>query len=138
MAHFIIEECHKRDMQDNCFFPWHLRSVEKEKLFAISDIYILPSLAEPFGITPVEVMKYDIPIIMTEGLGAHEIIPEALEFQYNNSSDLTDKINLVLNSQQEKESIIKNYGKNLDRLDWNISARKVKALYYQLLGLSFE
>ena len=138
MAPFVIEECQKRELQNDFFFPGHLRSVEKEKLFALSDLYVLPSLAEPFGITPVEVMKYDIPIVMTEGLGAHEIIPEAIEFKYNDPEDLAQKIQLVLGSDKIQEDIIKNYGKNLDRLDWNISAQKMKALYCEILGIAFE
>ena len=138
MAPYIIEECQKRELDDYFFFPGHLRSAEKEKLFAISDLYILPSLAEPFGITPVEVMSYDIPIIMTEGLGAHEIIPEALEFKFNDSVDLANKIIRVLDSSTEQKSITVNYGKNLDRLDWNISAQKVKSLYCHILGMTVE
>jgi glycosyltransferase involved in cell wall biosynthesis len=132
MASYVKQQCHKKNMDECFFFPGHLRGVEKEKLLAISDIYVLSSLAEPFGITLAEVMCYEIPIIMTEGLGAKEVVPSALEFKFGDSSDLAQKIEQLLNSAELGDSIVKNYGKHLDRLDWNVSAQKIIQIYNQL------
>ncbi len=133
LAQLVKEEVIKRQLDNYFWFPGFLRRVEKEKLFAVSDLYVLPSIAEPFGITPVEVMRYNIPIIMTEGLGAKEIIPDAVEFKFGDANDLAKKIEQIIDSEQEQESIIKNYGKQLDRLDWNFSASKVIKVYSHLL-----
>lgn len=133
MASFVKQECFRNDMDECFFFPGYLRGAEKDKLLAVSDIYILSSLAEPFGITLAEVMQYEIPIIMTEGLGAKEVVPSAIEFKFGDPEDLAKKISELLRSPSLGIDMVKNYGKHLDRLDWNISAKKVESIYNRLI-----
>jgi glycosyltransferase involved in cell wall biosynthesis len=132
LAGQVQQKCFQKGMSECFFFPGHLRSAEKEKLLAVSDVYVLSSLAEPFGITLTEVMQYDIPIVMTEGLGAHEVAPDSLEFKFGDSEDLAQKIKLLLENPEVVDQVTCNYGKQLDRLDWNVTAMKVIQIYKQL------
>ena len=132
MAVQIIDETKKRKINDYFYFTGHLRTAEREKLYSLSDLYVMPSISEPFGITPLEVMKYNIPIILSENVGAKEVIDGAIT--YSDSKMLPGLIVKVLEDKKFRNSVIKNYGKSLDKISWQESAKKVLKLYRNLFS----
>ena len=65
-------------------------------MFALSDLYVMPSVSEPFGITPLEAMLYDVPVLLSRQSGVSEVLEHALKADFWDTRDMADKICAVL------------------------------------------
>ena len=62
----------------------------------MSDLYVMPSVSEPFGISPLEAMLYDVPVIISKQSGVAEILHHALKVDFWNVRELADKMIALL------------------------------------------
>lgn len=133
MTKRLIERMAHLRIAENFHFTGFLNEKERERLFAMSDLYIMPSVSEPFGITPLEVMRYNIPIIISKQSGVAEILGPVIKVDFWDTEKLSSNIINILNNPPLKEGLVKNYKDALDKIDWSISADKVMAVYTDVL-----
>ena len=70
----MIKRVAKLGIGKNFHFTGFLKGAEVERIFTMSDLYVMPSVSEPFGISPLEAMLYDVPVIISKQSGVSEIL----------------------------------------------------------------
>lgn len=136
MAAHIMKEVQILGLSEYFHFTGFLRTPEREKLYAISDVYVMPSVSEPFGITPLEVMRYDVPIIISNQSGVAEILDHVAKVDFWDVDETARLIVTYLTDDNLRQQMVRNYGKALDKVDWKMTAQKVCQLYQEKFGLT--
>jgi hypothetical protein len=99
-------------------------------LFSISDVYCMPSISEPFGLTAIEAAQFGIPCVISKQSGVAEVLSGALKFDYWNVNKAADYILNLLRDSVFREKVVSDAAKNLDKISWDLSARKIINAYY--------
>jgi len=113
-------------------FPGFVRGPEVEHLFSIADVYVMPSVSEPFGISALEAMSYETPVILSRQSGASEVLRHALKVDFWDVSRLAAQIVAVLTYPELRSSIIDMAREEVRRVHWEAAAQKVKSVYEKL------
>ncbi len=118
----------------NFHFTGFLKESEVERIFTMSDLYVMPSVSEPFGISPLEAARYDVPVIISRQSGVGEVLQSALKVDFWDTAGLADRILAVLRYPALKTDLQGGGREELKALLWKHAAGKIKAIYRQLLG----
>lgn len=115
-------------------FAGFLRGQQVDRMFALSDLYVMPSVSEPFGITPLEAMLYDVPVLVSNQSGVAEILHHALKADFWDTRDLADKICAVLRYPCLAEELIKNCREEMKSIRWTNVADQLLQIYSNVTG----
>ncbi len=114
---------------DRFHFTGFLKGDDVFRMFSISDVYVMPSVSEPFGISPLEAMQSNVPTIISHQSGVAEILKYAIKTDFWDVDAMADAIYGLLNYPSLSETFIK-YGKEeVDNMKWENSAKKLFAVY---------
>lgn len=120
---------------DHAFsFPGFVRGTDVERLFSTADVYVMPSVSEPFGISALEAMSYETPVILSRQSGASEILRHALKVDFWDVSRLAAQIIAVLTYPELQQSIVNMAREEVRRVHWEAAAQKVTQVYRKVLG----
>jgi len=114
-------------------FTGFLPSRELTRLYAEADVFVLPSVSEPFGIAALEALAQGTPAIVARGAGVSEVVKNVLEVDFGDVEDLASKIITVLTSPRIARRFAARGRQEVRRLSWKDSARKCLAVYAELL-----
>jgi len=129
MMEQMIRHAAALNIMDKFHFTGFLKGDEVFSMLSLSDLYIMPSVSEPFGISPLEAMQSNVPVIISYQSGVAEILTYAIKVNYWDVYAMADAIYGVLN-YPSLSTIFKKYGKEeVDNLKWENSAFKVKEIY---------
>jgi len=121
-------------ISDRFHFTGFLRGAEVQKMFALSDVYIMPSVSEPFGISPLEAMRTGVPSIISHQSGAAEVLKYALKVDFWDVDALADDIYALLNYPALSHFAEKEGYDEVNELKWNNATAKLKTVYESLLN----
>ncbi|MBU0764762.1 MAG: glycosyltransferase family 4 protein [Bacteroidetes bacterium] len=114
-------------------FAGFLTGDDVVRLFSMSDVYVMPSVSEPFGISPLEAMRSHVPVIISKQSGVAEILLHALKVDFWDVDALADCMYGLLN-YEGLSLMFRRYGKNeVDNLKWENAAAKVREVYESAL-----
>jgi len=116
-------------------FTGFLRETEVEQMFARSDLYVMPSVSEPFGISPLEAMMYDVPVIISKQSGVSEILRHALTADFWDVDELANKMIAVLKYPPLAGEMAANARQELRSILWEKAAEKIAALYEEVIAV---
>jgi len=120
-------------IETKMLFTGRLSDEEVHELYSIADLYVMPSVSEPFGLTALEAASKGVPIIISKNSGVREILRHALEVDFWDIEELTNKIICALNYLPLKECIIENTYQTLPDISWDKQADKLINIYNNLL-----
>ncbi len=133
MLHKMIRRVAALKMGSKFHFTGFLKGVEVNKMFALSDVYVMPSVSEPFGISPLEAMQSNVPVVISRQSGVSEVLHHALKVDFWDIDALADSIYGLLNYPALSNMFIK-YGKTeVENLKWDHAAHKVKNVYNKVI-----
>lgn len=115
-------------------FAGFLRGEEVDRMFALSDLYVMPSVSEPFGITPLEAMLYDVPVLLSRQSGVSEVLEHALKADFWDTRDMADKICAVLRYPCLAAELVKNCREEMKSIRWENTADQLLVVYRNVLG----
>ncbi len=119
---------------DRFHFTGFLKGDDVFDMLRMSDLYIMPSVSEPFGISPLEAMQSNVPVIISRQSGVSEILTHAIKVDFWDIDAIADAIYGILNYPALSE-MFKSYGRiEVDNLRWEESARQVRSVYYEVLN----
>jgi glycosyltransferase involved in cell wall biosynthesis len=118
---------------DRFHFTGFLRGADVFKMLELSDVYIMPSVSEPFGISPLEAMQSNVPVIISKQSGVSEILTHAVKTDFWDIDAMADAIYGILNYPALSDMFIKNGKEEVIRLKWDNSARHVRDIYYRVI-----
>jgi len=110
-------------------FTGFLAGPEVDKMFAMSDVYVMPSVSEPFGISPLEAMRSNVPVVISKQSGVAEVLQHALKVDFWDIDALADAIYGILHYEGLSKMFIR-YGKTeVDNLIWENAAFNILEVY---------
>ncbi len=118
---------------DRFHFTGFLRGNDVFRMLALSDVYIMPSVSEPFGISPLEAMQSNVPVIISKQSGVAEILTHAVKVDFWDIDAMADAIYGILNYPALSRMFIKNGREEVIALKWENSARQVRKVYKEVL-----
>jgi glycosyltransferase involved in cell wall biosynthesis len=92
-------------------------------LFSVSDVYCMPSVSEPFGLSAVEAAQFGIPCVISKQSGVAEVLTGALKFDYWDVHKAADAILKLLEDKTLRKKVVKDAARNLKDITWENSAR---------------
>jgi glycosyltransferase involved in cell wall biosynthesis len=118
---------------DRFHFTGFLKGTDVFTMLDMSDVYIMPSVSEPFGISPLEAMQSNVPVIISKQSGVAEILTHAVKTDFWDIDAMADAIYAILNYHPLADTIIKNGKEEVIKLKWDNSARHVRDIYKSVL-----
>lgn len=133
MMNRAIRQVARLGISDRFHFTGFLRGQEVQKMFALSDVYIMPSVSEPFGISPLEAMRSNVPSIISHQSGAAEVLKYALKVDFWDVDAMADYIYALLNYPALADFATKQGYDEVNELKWNGATAKLKKVYESVL-----
>jgi glycosyltransferase involved in cell wall biosynthesis len=115
-------------------FTGFLRGPDVDKVFKMADLYVMPSVSEPFGIAPLEAMSHDVPVIISKQSGVSEVLSHALKVDFWDINEMANKIVAVLRHPPLASTLRQHGGFEVRRLSWTDAARACVGVYEQARG----
>ena len=117
-------------------FPGFLRGSDVEKVYRMADLYVMPSVSEPFGIAPLEAMSNDVPVIISKQSGVSEILTHVLSVDFWDINEMANKIVAVLKHPPLQSTLRQHGNFEVRKLSWIDSAQQCIKVYQSVLGAS--
>lgn len=134
MLPWMIEEASKMGLSDKVFFTGFLTGDDIDYIYQQADVYVMPSVSEPFGITPLEAMACGTPVVISKQSGVSEVINNCFKVDFWDVNELTNKIVSILRYECLKNEL-KNHGYyEVTKITWDNSAKTCKEVYEKLLS----
>ena len=114
-------------------FPGWLKGAEIERAFSTADVYVMPSVSEPFGIAPLEAMSYDRPVIVSKQSGVSEILQHALKVDFWDVDKMASQIVGILELPELRHTIVERAREEIRHIHWDAAAEKLVPLYESVL-----
>ncbi|NLH24357.1 MAG: glycosyltransferase family 4 protein [Bacteroidales bacterium] len=124
-----IRRVAKLGISSHFHFTGFLRGEDVKNMFAYSDVYVMPSVSEPFGISPLEAMKANVPTIISKQSGVAEVLHHAIKVDFWDVNALADAIYGLLTYPALSAMTVRCGLEEVNALKWDNAALKVKQIY---------
>jgi glycosyltransferase involved in cell wall biosynthesis len=114
-------------------FTGFLKGDDVHHMFGLSDVYVMPSISEPFGISPLEAMQSNVPVIISKQSGVSEILQHAIKVDFWDTYAMADAIYGILKYDGLPKMFKKHAREEVDNLKWEQAAEKVKEVYLSVI-----
>ena len=123
----------ERGIADRFHFPGFMRGEQVYECLKRSDVYVMPSVSEPFGISPLEAMRCGVPTIISKQSGVSEVLEHAIKVDYWDVNALADAIYGLIAYPKLSDSLKREGLAEVNTLKWEFAASKLKNIYQQVL-----
>ncbi len=134
MIRRVIEMAAAMGIGHKVLFTGFLRGADVEKVFRMADLYVMPSVSEPFGIAPLEAMSHDVPVIISKQSGVSEVLSNALKVDFWDVNEMANKIIAVLRHPPLASTLRQHGSFEVKRMSWVDAARSCVGVYEQAVG----
>jgi len=124
-----IRRVAKLNIADRFHFTGFLKGEDVDRMFAISDVYVMPSVSEPFGIAPLEAMRSNVPVIISKQSGVSEVLKHAIKVDFWDIDATADAIYALLNYDALAKMFYKHAKAEVDNIKWDKAAFSVLQVY---------
>ena len=134
MEHSIMELAASLGIAQNVLFTGFLQGNERHEAYVSADLFVMPSISEPFGITPLEAMRLGTPVLISKQSGVAEIVTHALKCDFWDVDAMTNMILAVVGYPGLAESLRENGIRQADEITWKEAARKVDNIVSEVIS----
>lgn len=134
MMNDMIKLVAQRGIADRFHFPGFMRGRQVYECLKASDVYIMPSVSEPFGISPLEAMQCDVPTIISKQSGCAEILDKCIKTDYWDINAMADAIYAICNYDSLYEYLKVEGRREVDNITWENVALKLRGLYEKVMA----
>ena len=134
MMNDMIKLVAQRGIADRFHFPGFMRGRQVYECLKASDVYIMPSVSEPFGISPLEAMQCDVPTIISKQSGCAEILDKCIKTDYWDINAMADAIYAICNNDSLYEYLKVEGRREVDAITWENVALKLRRLYEEVMA----
>jgi glycogen synthase len=120
-----IETVASEGLERNVLFLGWAGSLEKKILYNTADLFVMPSPSEPFGLTALESIKSDVPVIASENCGFTDLVKSTPTFRYHDTQGFTNLILFFLHNPQERQRLLERQKADLQNHSWPAEVAKV-------------
>lgn len=123
-------------MLDRFHFTGFLQGLDVERMYAMSDLYVMPSVSEPFGIAPFEALLYDVPIIISKQSGVAEVLKNAIKIDFWDVNKMADWMIKLLEDENLAKNVVEASQQDLETVGWDSAGFKIKDIYQAVINNS--
>jgi glycosyltransferase involved in cell wall biosynthesis len=116
------------------FFTRFLRGADVDKAYRMADLYVMPSVSEPFGLAPLEALRNNVPVLISKQSGIAETLHNALKVDFWDITEMANKMVAVLRHPPLQETLRANGHKEVLKFRWEDSAARVNDIYHRVLN----
>ena len=135
MMNAMVRRAAQLKITDHFHFTGFLRGDDVFHMFKMSDVYVMPSVSEPFGISPLEAMQSDVPVIISKQSGVSEILTHAIKIDFWAINAMADDIYALVKYPALSKTFKQHARTEVDNLQWKHSAKHVRKIYKETLNL---
>jgi len=129
----MIKRAAELKIADKFHFTNFLKGDDVDHMFAISDVYVMPSVSEPFGISPLEAMRSSVPVIISKQSGVAEILHHAIKVDFWDIDAIADSIYGLI-KYDGLSKMFRRLGKEeVENIQWDKAAGLIRDIYIQVL-----
>ena len=136
MMNHVIRRVARLGIADRFHFTGFLKGEDVHRMFQLSDVYIMPSVSEPFGISPLEAMRSNVPVIISKQSGVAEVLDYAVKVDYWDVDAMADAIYGFIKYPALSKMFAKKGLEEVTGLKWNNAAAKIKSVYEEVINES--
>lgn len=133
MMQHIITRVAELGISDHFHFTGFLRGDDIDKMFGMSDVYVMPSISEPFGISPLEAMRAKVPVVISKQSGVAEVLQYAIKVDFWDVDATADAIYGLLHYPALSNLFSVKGAEEVENLKWENVAKKLKVIYEKTL-----
>lgn len=130
----MIRLAAKRDIADRFHFTGFLRGKEVYQMFKDSDVYVMPSVSEPFGISPLEAMEMGVPSIISKQSGCAEILNNVIKTDYWDIDAMADAMHSIITNHALHKTLSEDGIEEIKGITWEKVGKKVIDIYNQVIN----
>ncbi len=115
-------------------FSGFLRDAQRNRLLDRADVFVMPSLSEPFGLVALEAAQRHTPVIVSRNTGVAEVMPSAISVDFWDIEAMTNQVVQLISQPKYAHGVIDRQLEEVQRVTWHSAANKIKSVYSKLFG----
>lgn len=136
MFNKVVKRVAQLKISTKFHFTGFLRGEEVDRMFAMSDVYVMPSVSEPFGISPLEAMRSNVPVVISKQSGVSEILHHAIKIDFWDIDAMADAIYGLTHYDALSRMFIRLGKEEVNNMKWENSAYYIRYVYEQAIEKS--
>lgn len=137
MEKHLISLAAELGIGDKVLFTGFLRGKELQKMYQMADLFIMPSVSEPFGLTALESVVGGTPVLVSKQTGVSEVLTHVLTADFWDTEEMAHKILAVLNYDSLKLTLLENGKEQTKHINWHKASEKCISIYKSVLDNYF-
>ncbi len=133
MYHELLLTTAQRQLSASVLFSGFVRSAQRDMLLDRADVFVMPSISEPFGLVALEAAQRHTPVITSKNAGVSEVMTGAIALDFWDLDRMTTSIIELLQNSDKKAQVISSQLSDLDNLTWTHAATKVRDSYMRAI-----
>ncbi|SJM19281.1 4-alpha-glucanotransferase [Porphyromonas gingivalis] len=134
MMDAMIRLAARHKIADRFHFTGFMKGEQVYEVFKASDVYVMPSVSEPFGISPLEAMQCGVPSIISKQSGCAEILDYAIKVDYWDIDAMADAMHALI-AYPELHTFLRDEGlREVNNIKWETAGQKVRDIYNKVTG----
>lgn len=129
MYHELLIKTAKNGLSASVVFSGFVRSEQKRKLLNRADVFVMPSVSEPFGLVALEAAQRHTPVIVSTNSGVSEVLSSAIRLDFWDINKMAESIVELVTNQSKSDLQVDGQLKDLSKQTWKNSAQKIKDVY---------
>lgn len=130
----LLLENAKQGLSSSVLFTGFLRGEQRDFLLSRADVFVMPSISEPFGLVALEAVQRDTPVIISKTSGVREVLPGAIVTDFWDIDAMATSIVRLIKEPSYYESIVSAQLADAAHVTWDVAAQKVKEVYAKILA----
>lgn len=127
--HELIELAAELGIGEHVLFADFQRGKNWRDAFAIGDLFVMPSISEPFGLTPLEAIGYGTPVLVSKQSGVSEVLRNCLKVDHWDINEMANAIAAVVQHDSLRDELWRNAYNEYERMSWNQAGDKIMTIY---------
>jgi glycosyltransferase involved in cell wall biosynthesis len=129
----IIEEGARQGLTGKLLFTSWLANADQDMAYQMADVFVMPSVSEPFGIVPLEAIQNNTPVIISKNSGISEVLDSSIKVDFWDIDKTAEEIIKVLKNKEYAKKLVNNSKEEIKKLTWEKSAKEMNEVYKKTL-----
>lgn len=129
MYHELLLQTAGRGLSAHVLFSGFVRDEQREKLLDRADVFVMPSVSEPFGLVALEAAQRKTPVIVSSNSGVSEVMPSSHVVDFWDIDKMTSEIVRLVSKDDVSKQVVQNQLHDLESVTWGVAAEKIRNVY---------
>ncbi|MBP9782062.1 glycosyltransferase family 4 protein [Candidatus Woesebacteria bacterium] len=138
MYHQLLFKTAYDRLSAHVLFSGFVRDRQRELLLNRADVFVMPSLSEPFGLVALEAAQRHTPVVVSKQSGVAEVLPSAVQIDFWDVDRMVQEISHLIKNPNAAQEKVQNQLADISEVTWSTAAGKVRDIYQRLFQKSLR